>query len=447
MTRARDRKGGTVKRGRILAAFAAIGLIAAACSSGGGGSSPSASGSAAPVTLTIWHNYGTNQSYQGLKNLADAFHQLHPNITVKVVNQPGTNYFSLLNAAAISKSGPDLAVMWTGLFTIQYKSFLTNLKGIVPQSDLDKIDPSALKYTADGFDAANGPYEIPFQRQFYIGFYNKAAFKKAGVKSVPTDWSQLFSACQKLKTAGYMPMTYGNGGQPISTEFYPWEDLSYIMIGAYPVDQWINVYNGQTQWNNPAIQAQLSTWAKLKTNGCTNSDVLTKTDNVTDFSTGKAAMIVDGTWDTQTFTKALGNNVGAFLPPFSNSPIKGVVDYAGDGLAMMNYTPHRTEAAEFLDFLTTSQAVAAVNAAGLIPALTGSSTSNPVNQEMLDFAAKDGMVPYPMLDNVTQTDVVNTGSKELPSVLNGSITPAAATQAMVATWNALPSDQKGSSYP
>ena len=68
-------------------------------------------------------------------------------------------------------------------------------------------------------------------------------------------------------------------------------------------------------------------------------------------------------------------------------------------------------------------------------------------QQMLDFAAKDGMVPYPMLDNVTQTDVVNTGSKELPSVLNGTITPAAATQAMVATWNALPSDQKGSTYP
>ena len=45
---------------------------------------------------------------------------------------------------------------------------------------------------------------------------------------------------------------------------------------------------------------------------------------------------------------------------------------------------------------------------------------------MLDFAAKDGFTRYPMLDNVIQPDVVTTGNKFLPSVLNGSMTPGAA---------------------
>ena len=221
-----------MRRWILVAGVAVAAMLATACSSSGGTSSSSTSG---PVTLTIWHNYGTEQNATALKNLAAAFHKLHPNVTVNVVSQPADNYFALLQAAAVSKTGPDLTVMWTGLFTLQYKNFLANLQGKVPASALARIDPDALKWTSNDFNASNGPYVIPLENQFYIGFYNKAAFAKAGVSAVPTDWNQLFAACQKLKAAGYTPMTYGNGGQPLGAEFYPWYDMSYMMIGAYPV--------------------------------------------------------------------------------------------------------------------------------------------------------------------------------------------------------------------
>ena len=152
--------------------------------------------------------------------------------------------------------------------------------------------------------------------------------------------------------------------------------------------------------------------------------MLTKTNNLGDFESGKAAMMVDGTWDTQKFTSALGNKVAAFVPPFSNTPIKGVVDFAGDGLSMTNYAKHPTQAAAVPDVHDHHAGRATiVNAAGLIPAIKGTSTSNPVNQQMLNFVSQDHMTAYPMLDNVVQADVVNTGSKVLPSVLNGSMSP------------------------
>ena len=413
-----------MRRWILVVGVAVAAMLATACSSSGGSSgSSSASG---PVTLTVWENYGTEQNATALKNMAVAFHKLHPNITLNVVSQPADNYFALLQAAAVSKTGPDLAVMWTGLFTLQYKSFLTNLQGKVPASALARIDPNALKWTSNDFNAATGPYVIPLENQFYIGFYNKAAFAKAGVTSVPTDWSQLFAACKRLKAAGYLPLTYGNGGQPLGAEFYPWYDMSYMMIGNYSLPQWLKLYNGQIPWTSPANSAQLATWAKLKSAGCTNGDVLTKTNNLGDFTTGKAAMIVDGTWDTQKYTSAMGSNVAAFVPPFSNTPIKGVVQFAGDGLSMTTYTKHPTEAAQFLTFMTTPQAGSIVNAAGLIPAIRGMSTSNPVNQQMLDFVSKDHMTAYPMLDNVVQPEVVSTGNKVLPPVLNGSMAPSAA---------------------
>ena len=433
-----------MRRWTLVAGVAVAAMLAAtACSSSSGGSS-SASG---PVTLTIWENYGTEQNATALKNLAAAFHKQHPNVTVNVVSQPADNYFALLQAAAVSKTGPDLAVMWTGLFTLQYKDFLTNLQGKVPASALARIDPDALKWTSNDFNASNGPYVIPLENQFYIGFYNKADFAKAGVASVPTNWNQLFAACQKLKAAGYLPMTYGNGGQPLGAEFYPWYDMSYMMIGSYPVSEWQKLYSGQIPWTASTNSAQLSTWAKLKSSGCTNSDVLTKTNNLGDFESGKAAMMIDGTWDTQKFTTALGDKVAAFVPPFSNSAIKGVVDFAGDGLSMTSYAKHPTQATQFLTFMTTPQAGTIVNAAGLIPAIKGMSTSNPVNQQMLNFVSQDHLTAYPMLDNVVQPEVVTTGSKVLPSVLNGSMTPSAALQNMQTTFGQLPSTARGTSYP
>jgi ABC-type glycerol-3-phosphate transport system substrate-binding protein len=433
-----------VRRWILVAGVAVAAILATACSSSGGTSSSSASG---PVTLTVWENYGTEQNATALKNMAAAFHKLHPNVTVNVVSQPADNYFALLQAAAVSKTGPDLAVMWTGLFTLQYKDFLTNLQGKIPASALARIDPDALKWTSNDFNPSNGPYVIPLENQFYIGFYNKAAFAKAGVTSVPTDWNQLFAACQKLKAAGYTPMTYGNGGQPLGAEFYPWYDMSYMMIGSYPVSEWQKLYSGQIPWTSPMVSAQLSTWSKLKSSGCTNSDVLTKTDNLGDFETGKAAMMIDGTWDTQKFTSALGNKVAAFVPPFSDTPIKGVVDFAGDGLSMTNYAKHPTQALQFLTFMTTPAAAKIINAAGLIPAIKGTSTSNPVNQQMLNFVSQDHLTVYPMLDNVVQPEVVTTGSKVLPSVLNGSMAPSAALQNMQTTFGQLPSTSRGTSYP
>jgi raffinose/stachyose/melibiose transport system substrate-binding protein len=436
-----------VRRWKIaaVAATAAAALLAAGCGSSGSGSGGGSSN--APVTLTIWHNYGTEQNATALVNLAKAFHKLHPNITVNVVSQPASNYFPLLQAKAISRNGPDLAVMWTGLFTLQYKGFLQNLKGLVPASALAQVDPDALKWTSDSFSAANGPYVIPLENQFYVGFYNKADFARAGVTSVPTDWSQLYAACSKLKKAGFTPLVYGNGGQPLGATFYPWYDMSYMMIGAYSVPQWQGLYSGSTPWTSPAISAQLAKWNQLHTMGCTNPDVVTNTNNLGQFESGKAAMMVDGTWDTQKFTSALGTKVAAFAPPFSSTPIKGVVDFAGDGLSMMSYSPHKAQAAEFLTFMTTNQAAAIINAAGLIPAVVGTSTTNPVNQEMLDFVSKDGMAAYPMLDNVVQGNVVNIGSKFLPSVLGGSESITKALQAMQTTLQQLPANQRGNTFP
>jgi raffinose/stachyose/melibiose transport system substrate-binding protein len=426
-------------RKSALAALAAAALLLAGCSST---TTPAAPAQAsAPVTLMLWHNYGTEQNAVAVDKLTAAYHRLHPNVTFKVVSQPGDSYFSLLQASAISKTGPDLAVMWTGAFTLKYKSFLTNLKGLVSPADLDRL--KGLEWMSDGYNASSGPYVLPLENQFYIGFYNKKAFAKAGITSVPTTWSQLSDACTKLKAAGFSePFVYGNGGQSLGAEFYPWYDASYLVDGAYSVEQLEDLYSGKVAWTSAALESQLSKWAALKSSGCTNSDVLTKTDNLDDFTSGKAAMIVDGTWDTSKFTDAMGSNVAAFVPPFSDKPIKAVVEYPGDGLAITSYSAHKAAAAAFLAYLTTDAAAAIIDKAGLISDVSGEPTSNPVNQQMLDFAAKDGYTRYPMLDNIVQGDVVDAGSKLLPSILAGSVSTTSGLSQLQQVWNSLSAAEK-----
>jgi ABC-type glycerol-3-phosphate transport system substrate-binding protein len=421
----------------------AVVTVSALLGTGVAWASHSAHASASKVSLTLWENYGTEQNATATKDLVAAYEKLHSNVSIKVVSEPADNYFALLQAAAISGNGPDIAVMWTGLFTLQYKSYLANLKGLVSASALSKMQ--GLQWSSDSFNQSNGSYVMPLEQQFYIGFYNKSDFAKAGVKSVPTDWSQLYAACTKLKSAGFTPMVYGNGGQALGAEFYPWYDASYMMIGQYSLPQWKGLYSGGISWTSPGVTSQFTKWAGLGSKGCTNNDVLTDTTNLNQFTSGKAAMMVDGTWDTQKFTTAMGSKVAAFVPPFSNNPIKGVVQYPGDGYSITNYSKNKAAAAAFLAFVATPQASAIINKDGLIPDVTGTKTTNPVNQQMLNFT-KHGYTAYPMLDNVVQGDVVNAGSKVLPSVLAGKMSAGSALGQIKTAWQQLPSTQRGSSY-
>jgi raffinose/stachyose/melibiose transport system substrate-binding protein len=392
------------------------------------------------TTLTLWQNYGTEQNAVATKNLIAAFEKLHPNIVINDVAQPGTNYFQLLQSSAISGNGPDLAVMWTGIYDLQYSSLLVNLKGNVPSADLSKME--GLQWEAPNFDTSLGTYVMPLETQFYIGFYNKKLFKEAGITSVPTDWTQLFADCKLLKAKGIQPIVYGNGGQAISTEFYPWYDMSYLMIGAHPLTTWKALYDGSIPWTSSANVAQLQKWAELQKDGYTNSDVLTNTSNIQQFEKGKAAMLVDGTWDTAQYTSAMGTNVAAFVPPYSNTPIKGVVEYPGDGFSVMKWSKHQKQDFEFLDFLTTTQAGNIINKAGLIPDISGLTTTNPVNQEMLNFVTKDHMTPYPMMDNYVQVNVGDAADKVLPAVLANQQSAKSALQNMAQAWQQLPADQR-----
>jgi raffinose/stachyose/melibiose transport system substrate-binding protein len=431
------KKGDTVRR--IIsgcAVLVALAVLAGAAYAAGASSRGS-------VTLTLWHNYGTGGNAVATNKLVAAFEKQNPGITIKVVSQPGGNYFQLLQAAWIAHTAPDLSVQWTGLFDTKYEKQLLNLKGYFSAAELTKINGA--KWASSNFDPAQGLLVMPLENQFYIGFYNKALFKKAGITSVPTNWSELYAACSKLQAKGITPIVYGADPQAIGPNPYPYYDLSYIAAGLWSPTQLKGLYTGQIPWTSPALVKQISSWAAMPKRGCTNSDVLTKTNILGAFMKGQAAMIIDGNWDTATLRKAMGANVAPFLPPFTSKAQHGVVQYSGDGFAVSKQSSHQKEAVRFLKFLITPTAQHIIAAAGLIPDVQGFKATNPLANQMLAFASS-GKVAYPMIDNVIQGDVVTTGMKQLDAALGGDISAASALKSMKQTHDALPASQRGSVY-
>jgi ABC-type glycerol-3-phosphate transport system substrate-binding protein len=425
---------------RKLLIGALVGVVAVTAASVALASSTSSK----TVQLTLWHNYGTEGNAVATNNLVKAFEKANPDISIKVVSQPADNYFALLQSSAISHTSPDLAVMWTGLFDVKYQNFLLNLKPYFTAAQMNKLN--GIDYMAPNFNSSNGFLVMPLENQFYIGFYNKALFAKAGIKGAPQNWNQLFADCTALKSKGITPMVYGADTQGLGQTFYPFYDFSYQMMGILSPKQWQGLYTGKTAWTSPAVVSQLTKWASLRTKGCTNPDVLTKSGILDTFAKGKAAMIVDGSWDVATLEKGLGKNLAPFAPPYTNGKQSGVVQYPGDGFSIMKDSKHPKEAAEFLKFLMTPAASKIISDAGLIPDVKGAKTSDPISNEMLGMVTKQGLKPYPMLDNVIQGEVVNVGAKELVAAFGGTTSPQKALSSMQSALKGLPADRKGSTY-
>ena len=189
-----------------------------------------------------------------------------------------------------------------------------------------------MQYMAPDFNPAKGFLVMPLENQFYIGFYNKALFKKAGISGPPANWSELLRPLREAEGQGHHTDDLRRGHPGASAHVLPFYDFSYPMTGILSPAQWRGLYTGKSRGTRRVV-SQLNKWAALPKDGCTNKDVLTKTTSSARSSKGKAAMIFDGNWDTATLQKGLGKKLG--LSPRRTRPeAEGVIQYPGDGFSV-----------------------------------------------------------------------------------------------------------------
>ena len=389
------------------------------------------------IQLTLWGQGECPPDACMGQALVDGFEAANPGIKITVIQQPVDGYFTNLLAQSVIGRGPDIASMWAGTYMDQFKPYMADLHKYVSDDIVKSVN--GISYFSEGYDSSKAIYAAPQTAQWYIGYYNKKAFADAGIAKVPTTWDELAADAKLLKDKGYVPIMQGavDGG----AQFASWEDWSYVAAGL-PLSEWGKFISGEQPYDDPRLVAQLDKWHKLYTDGYFNKDAFNYPNVVPDLVAGKVGMYLGGgSWQANDLVKAMGDNVGVIVPPYSDTPQKSIISFAGGGYSVMTYSKNVDAAGKFAAFVLSDDGqkiIAKFDA----PTRAGFPTANPLLNEMATLSGDPSMKVYPMFDNFTQGPVTDALNRNIAQVLVGQVSSKDALGAMDAAVASLPADQK-----
>lgn len=396
------------------------------------------------VTLHYWSSTAVGDpAYLWMLAGIKLFEQQHPGDKVVIDKYSGAQaLFTAFHAASIAGNGPDLVDLWTGLYTLREKSSLLPLNTYL--STAEKARLVGLNSMATNLDPVhNNFYGISSDIVTYLGYYNKALFKKAGIVGPPANYSQFIADLQALKKAGIQPIEDGGNAWIVATNF-----ASFMMNSLPPaaVDQ---LRTGKMRWTNPAVVSALTDYVTIY-RSYVNPDVLTEKNPSTVFLSGKAAMLWnDGSWDMSQYEKSLGKNLGFFFIPQKPGAISPGYIASGPGVATSatSYGKNRTLAVAFLKDLIDPGVMRGLIKNGAMPAATGINPTlftDPLAKQLYNIVVqktKQNKI-WPLWDNYQAPAVDDALNKELGLAITGQTSPSAALQTVDAIWQTVPASQK-----
>jgi multiple sugar transport system substrate-binding protein/raffinose/stachyose/melibiose transport system substrate-binding protein len=396
-------------------AFTAAGLaLTAGCSS-----SASAKGGAGSTTQLTYLTFETPSLTASFwdTSISNAQKQV-PGLTIKKLVAPSTDRDAYAKQLQASGQFPDLLESITpstfvgaGLLT-PYDQGWVNANFLLPQGN-----------------ALKGKVYIPPTNSQIIPevFYNKKMFTQAGITTLPKTWADFMALCAKVKAAGMTPIELG-GGDPFSASMPLSGILSADVLGKDP--QWLQErYAGKVKFTDANVVAAAAKYRSMVTNGYFEDGALgvKYADSITQFTGGKTAMYMMGSWFLGAIPKADADNYGAFLVPTDDGST--VVPFAvGGSMAISSKTKDLTKATKFAETwsLDPSNLKTLIEGDGAFPMLKGKTLTDynvTVSQVFKDSYAYVG-------DQNTKVSALGwaTNDDSMPSGLNDKF--YAASQAL-----------------
>ena len=200
---------------RILTVALAT-VMLAACGGNSGNSGSSGGSSGGPVTLTWFMWSGSDVEKDAWLHVADMVTQKYPNIKIEFQTTPFNDYWTKLTTQAASGSTP-CVIGLQGQRAPQFGSLLVPLDDYMSKAGVKAEDyvPSITK----GLQLDNKQVALPYDVGPLVVFYNKDAFKAAGLdpNKPPVTWAEVALAAAKLKAAGQKC--------PFTTSWISWTQL------------------------------------------------------------------------------------------------------------------------------------------------------------------------------------------------------------------------------
>jgi multiple sugar transport system substrate-binding protein len=328
--------------GAIALATAALTALSACSSSSSDSDSPTA---AAPVTITFWGTYGNggNKAQTSVleNTILPAFHQAHPNITVKYVDIPYDSLLQKLTTSAAGGTLPDVVRADLG-----WVPKLASIGALAALDDeMDDFQQFA-DATYPGSLATNKwkdhYYGLPLDTNTRVLFSNQTALEEAGV-TAPKSFDDLRAIAPTLKAKGISVFADGGLGA--------WNVLPWIWsAGGDLTDPGYTKASGYL--DSPASVSAVQLLHDLYAEGAI-PNLITGNSGATGTSDGlpkgKYANILDGPWMYDIWK----GQYPTFAPGASAVPAGpgGSVSVVGGEDIVLTASSKKTEAAlEFIRF-------------------------------------------------------------------------------------------------
>jgi multiple sugar transport system substrate-binding protein/raffinose/stachyose/melibiose transport system substrate-binding protein len=208
-------------------------------------------------------------------------------------------------------------------------------------------------------------------------FYNKTLFTKAGINAPPKTWSDFLTVCAKLKAAGITPIELG-GGDPFAASMPLVGILSADVLGKNP--NWLqDRYSGKVKFTDANVQTAVAKYRTLAKNGYFEDGALgvKYADSITNFTSGKTAMYMMGSWFLGSVPKDHADDFGSFMTPTDDGSL--VVPFAvGGSMAISAKTAAPDKATAFAQAwsLDPDNYKALIEGDGAFPMLKGKSLTD-----------------------------------------------------------------------
>ena len=231
----------------------------------------SAAGSAHAATDIQWWHSMSGVTNDWVNSLAKQFNESQSDYRI-VPTYKGAYDESMTAAMAAFRAGnaPDiLQVFEVGTATMMSAKGATVPVAKLMQDAGVAFDPkSYIPAVASYYTAPNGQMlSFPFNSSTTVMFYNKDAFKKAGLNpdQPPKTWPELFAATKKLKESGNTcPMTLAWQGWVQLESFAAWHNVEFA---THQNGLGVDGYKARLKINTPLFEKHIGNLAQAAKNG------------------------------------------------------------------------------------------------------------------------------------------------------------------------------------
>lgn len=349
----------------VLVLMLVVMMVLTACNSG----NSNENNSSAPVSdsdlsgeLVYWSMWNSTEPQAlAINDAINDFMKIHPGVKIDI-NWNGREIRKTLQPALDNGQTVDIwdedlervTKNW-GSYALQLDDYINKSYTNTDGKPYEEVVMGNLFDLARHFSDDNSVLAVPYQPFVFAVMYNQEHFEKAGIDAAPQTWDEFTDACEKLKAAGYVPLT---------TDDAYIDTLLGYHLSRYKGSAWVEELvqdKTNVMWDDPAVLKTAEDFQSLVDNGYLSETVMSNKwpAGQQDIAAGTVSMYLNGTWLVNEIMGSTGPDFkwGTFSYPGVGGGVDGIsaANYGSQAFQINKDSENKDIAFELLVHLTTGK--------------------------------------------------------------------------------------------